>query len=73
MVIALNAYGNIAPTKRPANTNGLITSTLTIGCLWRGLDDLVKKAPYSAKLTKAADPIANPFPIAAVVFPAASN
>lgn len=31
------------------------------------------KAPYKAKLTKAALPIANPFPIAAVVFPAASR
>jgi len=31
------------------------------------------KAPYSDKLTKAADPIANPLPIAAVVFPAASK
>lgn len=31
------------------------------------------KAPYNDNETKAADPIANPFPIAAVVFPAASK
>jgi len=30
-------------------------------------------APYNERLTKAALPIANPFPIAAVVFPAASK
>jgi NADP-dependent 3-hydroxy acid dehydrogenase YdfG len=34
---------------------------------------LVMKPPKSANDTRAADPIANPFPIAAVVFPAASN
>jgi len=31
------------------------------------------KATYNDKETKAADPIANPFPMAAVVFPAASK
>jgi hypothetical protein len=31
------------------------------------------KAPNKANDTRHADPIANPFPIAAVVFPAASN
>ena len=31
------------------------------------------KAPYSANPTKVADPIAKPFPTAAVVFPAASK
>jgi hypothetical protein len=34
---------------------------------------LCKKPPYNDKPTNAALPIANPFPIAAVVFPAASN
>jgi hypothetical protein len=33
---------------------------------------LTTKAPYNDNETKQADPIANPFPIAAVVFPAAS-
>lgn len=31
------------------------------------------KAPYKDIATKPADPMANPLPIAAVVFPAASN
>jgi len=35
--------------------------------------DLVIKAPINAKPTRAADPIANPLPTAAVVFPAASK
>ena len=34
---------------------------------------LCRKPPYRAKETSAALPIANPFPIAAVVFPAASS
>lgn len=34
---------------------------------------LTTNAPYNDKDTKQADPIANPFPIAAVVLPAASN
>ncbi len=34
---------------------------------------LVTKAPKRAKATKQAEPIANPLPIAAVVFPAASK
>ena len=34
---------------------------------------LVAKAPNSARATNVALPIANPFPIAAVVFPAASK
>lgn len=34
---------------------------------------LVMKAPYKAKETNAADPMANPLPIAAVVLPAASK
>ena len=35
--------------------------------------NLVIKAPYKLKLTSAADHMANPFPIAAVVFPAESK
>ena len=34
---------------------------------------LVTKAPKRAKATKQAEPIAKPFPIAAVVLPAASS
>jgi len=47
--------------------------TLVIGCNNAKLEDLVIKAPYNESETKAADPIANPFPMAAVVFPAASK
>lgn len=66
MVRALNAYGNIAPIKSPENSNGdKILTTVML--------DRVMNAPNRARLTKAADPIANPLPIAAVVFPAASR
>lgn len=34
---------------------------------------MCKKPPNKDKETKAAEPIANPFPMAAVVFPAASK
>jgi multisubunit Na+/H+ antiporter MnhC subunit len=36
-------------------------------------DELWRKPPNKDKETKAADPIAKPFPIAAVVLPAASR
>ena len=49
-----------------ANSKGLRMLTVVIL-------DLVTKAPNRASDTKHADPIANPFPIAAVVLPAASN
>jgi len=70
---AEKAYGSIAPIKSPPNTSGLIISTDAIGWILSEELALVKNAPKSDKLTKAALPIANPFPIAAVVFPAASN
>lgn len=41
--------------------------------LTMGKPALVTKAPNKARATKQAEPIANPFPIAAVVFPAASS
>lgn len=44
-----------------------------MGCSLEKAEALVKKAPYKDKDTKAADPMANPFPMAAVVFPAASK
>ena len=66
MVRAEKAYGSIAPTKSPAKVIGCKISTESISTL-------VMKAPKRANETRHADPIANPFPIAAVVFPAASN
>ena len=50
----------------PENSSGL--SMLTI---IRSVS--TAKAPKSAKATRHAEPIANPFPMAAVVFPAASR
>lgn len=66
MVIAENQYGSIAPKRSPAKTSGSRMLTPSYS-------DLVTKAPKSANATRQADPIANPFPIAAVVFPAASS
>lgn len=48
-------------------------STLLIGWVLSGAEALVRYAPNNDKLTNAALPIAKPFPIAAVVFPAASK
>ena len=66
IVIAVKAYGSIAPTISPANYSGLKIFTLFNPVL-------VTKAPKRARATKQADPIAKPFPIAAVVLPAASS
>ncbi len=58
--------GNIPPTRSPAITLGFETSiAVTFAtCI---------KAENKAKAVSAAEAIANPFPIAAVVFPTASS
>ena len=58
--------GNIPPTRSPAITLGLDTSiSVTLAtCM---------KAENRARAVSAADAIANPLPMAAVVFPTASN
>lgn len=66
IVIALNRYGSIAPQISPENSRGFKIFTM-----YRSVE--VAKAPNSARETRQALPIANPFPIAAVVFPAASR
>lgn len=66
---AENTYGNIAPINKPANTSGLVNEI----SLPSYNPALCKKPPKRDNDTKAADPIANPLPIAAVVFPAASS
>jgi hypothetical protein len=68
-VKAEKTYGNIAPIKRPANTSGLVSE------ISAPLSNpaLCKKPPKRDNETKAADPIAKPLPIAAVVLPAASR
>eukprot|EP00409_Alexandrium_fundyense_P002866 CAMPEP_0185904714 /NCGR_PEP_ID=MMETSP0196C-20130402/3996_1 /TAXON_ID=2932 /ORGANISM="Alexandrium fundyense, Strain CCMP1719" /LENGTH=53 /DNA_ID=CAMNT_0028624081 /DNA_START=403 /DNA_END=560 /DNA_ORIENTATION=+ len=53
----------MAPKRRPVKTQGFKMSTLVTFAR-------TVKAPKSAKLTKAAEPIAKPLPMAAVVFPA---
>ena len=63
----------MAPINNPKNTSGALTPKFVIGWILSILDDLVMKAPYNEKETKAAEPIANPFPIAAVQLPAASS
>ena len=69
IVNAEKIYGIIAPSNKPANTYGYAKEIklLTYN------PALCKNPPYNANDTKAADPMANPLPIAAVVLPAASN
>ena len=72
IVIAENQYGNIAPTNNPQNGNACKIST----CLNPKFDsfcNIVINPLNNANDTNAALPIAKPLPIAAVVFPAASN
>lgn len=69
MVIAENTYGNMAPMSKPANTSGFVSEIsfpLSRFALWR-------KPPNNDNETRAADPMANPLPMAAVVLPAASR
>ena len=66
IVHAAKAYGTMAPNNRPVNIQGSRVSTSAPFAR-------TQKAPKSAKLTRAAEPIAKPFPMAAVVFPAASR
>jgi hypothetical protein len=66
IVIAVKRYGSIAPNISPENSKGLRMFTITRSAA-------VAKAPNRARATKQAEPIAKPFPMAAVVFPAASR
>lgn len=72
-VNAENQYGIIAPINNPINTRGELMPKSVNGWLFNGFDALVINAPYNENATNAADPIANPLPIAAVQFPAASS
>ena len=66
MAMAENTNGNIAPTNKQAITVAFDKSMVEI-CAE------VIKAPNNASAVKAADAMAKPLPIAAVVFPTASN
>ena len=71
---AENTYGNIAPKSNPANISGLVNEILAkMSVVFKSRPALCKNPPYKESETRAALPIAKPFPIAAVVFPAASN
>ena len=68
--MAANQNGIIPPMRRNANVRG--SSMLTPFWKRASPDEArirVTKAPKSARETSAAEPIAKPFPIAAVVFP----
>mmetsp|Transcript_55567 Transcript_55567/g.126327 ORF Transcript_55567/g.126327 Transcript_55567/m.126327 type:complete len:290 (+) Transcript_55567:2-871(+) len=67
IVMALNQYGSMAPSRRKEKVRG--SSTLTPVSMPRR----TTKAPYRARETSAAEPMANPLPMAAVVLPAASR
>lgn len=62
----------MAPNKRLDISHGLVISIFLIGLNSCDLAHSIK-APNRARLTRVADPMANPFPIAAVVFPAESR
>ena len=70
MVKAEKIYGNMASKSKPAYISGCMRE---IWLIFSSNPELCRKPPNNERDTKAAEPIANPLPIAAVVFPAASN
>ena len=68
-----NTNGNIPPINNPAITTGSLiskTNLLIIGLLAATVS---RKAANNARAVRAAEPIAKPLPIAAVVLPTASS
>ncbi len=61
----------MAPTKRAANTLGSVTSMTSVMPL--ACSQVVLKAAKRARAVSAAEPMAKPFPMAAVVLPTASS
>ena len=66
IAIEENKNGNIPPTNKPAITIGFEMSILLIPLF-------TMNAANNANAVRAADPIAKPLPMAAVVFPTASS
>ncbi len=66
IVIAENRNGRVPPKRSPIRVRGFIK-------LIDSSPAAVENAANNARAVKAAEPIANPFPIAAVVFPAESS
>ena len=74
MVIAEKRKGSMAPTNNPVKTSGssrlMLSMILACGSKRSAR---VKNAEKSAREVRIAEPMANPLPIAAVVFPAESR
>ena len=66
IVIAANKNGNIPPRNKPKVTSTSVMSNFSIPALWT-------KAENKASAVTAAEAIAKPLAIAAVVFPSESN
>lgn len=66
---AEKTYGIIAPINKPAKISGFVKEI----SFPPSSSALCKNPPNNDKETRAALPIANPLPMAAVVFPAASR
>jgi hypothetical protein len=69
IVKAEKIYGSIAPRSKPAKICGFVKEISLLSYKFA----LCKNPPNNDKETNAALPIAKPFPIAAVVLPAASS
>mmetsp|Transcript_20395 Transcript_20395/g.33832 ORF Transcript_20395/g.33832 Transcript_20395/m.33832 type:complete len:306 (-) Transcript_20395:1298-2215(-) len=69
---AVNQYGSIAPMNKKEKVVGRNTLMTTWPSLTSPLTRAMKP-PNSARDTRAAEPMAKPFPMAAVVLPAASR
>ena len=70
MVMLLTRNGKIPPRNMPARTTGSLICSVNSGLLWVTVSIY---AVMIASAASAAAPIANPLPIAAVVFPRASS
>jgi len=66
MAMAENRKGSMQPMSSP-------TSTIGFAALMLSIPILVRKAAVRASAVRAAEPIAKPLPIAAVVLPTASS
>jgi hypothetical protein len=68
MVIPLNTYDSMAPTRRPQTTMGSRRESLAGGISARTV-----YAEKRARETRAAEPVAKPLPLVKLVLPAASR
>ena len=73
MVIAATTNGSPPPMSRPMTTIGSVSSRLRRELPLASVPIAAVYAANSARAVRAADPIANPLPTAAVVFPIESS